>query len=61
MKFLFVMFLENNENCLFAVTEFGGHLGFFEGGYILPNRVSWLDRVLLDYVNGALGEIKREL
>lgn len=43
------------------MTEYGGHLGFYEGGYVLPNRVSWLDRVILDYVNGALDGIEREL
>ena len=52
--------LEHNKNCLFVVTEYGGHLGFFEGGYFRPNRVSWIDRVILEYLNGALNELKNE-
>jgi len=44
---------------LYVVTEYGGHLGFFEGGYLIPNRVSWVERVILDYVNGTVDELKK--
>lgn len=25
----------------------GGHLGFFEGGFMYPNPIAWLDRTLV--------------
>ncbi|XP_047129014.1 monoacylglycerol lipase ABHD2 isoform X1 [Hydra vulgaris] len=45
---------DTNPNVVFVVTPYGGHLGFFEGGYIIPNRLSWLDRMLLEFTNVAL-------
>jgi len=27
---------------------YGGHLGFYEGGLIYPNPLTWLDRTVVD-------------
>jgi len=37
------------ENVIFAVTRHGGHLGYFEGGIMLPNSVTWLDRIVVEF------------
>ena len=51
--------LEVNKNALFLRVPHGGHLGFFEGGFVIPNRVTWLDRMLAEYIQVALNEIQR--
>lgn len=28
----------------------GGHLGFFEGGFMYPNPIAWLDRILVSLI-----------
>jgi len=42
------------DNVIFAVTHHGGHLGYFEGGFVLPNSVTWLDRVVVDFSTALL-------
>lgn len=32
---------------LYLELAHGGHLGFYEGGLIYPNPVTWLDRALV--------------
>lgn len=32
----------------------GGHLGFYEGGLVYPNPVTWLDRALVAIVGGIV-------
>lgn len=34
---------------IFATTRHGGHLGYFEGGFVLPNTVTWIDRLVVQY------------
>ncbi|XP_063952750.1 monoacylglycerol lipase ABHD2-like [Lytechinus pictus] len=49
------MEISQKSNCaIYAVTKHGGHLGFFEGGFLKANTVSWLDRMLIQYVDGTL-------
>ncbi|XP_040565520.1 abhydrolase domain-containing protein 2 [Lepeophtheirus salmonis] len=43
---------EKNEKFIFIEQKHGGHLGFYEGGLIYPNNVTWLDRVLIEMANG---------
>ena len=50
--------VEVNENALFVVSPFGGHLGFFEGGYVFANRATWLDRMLSEFFKVALSQDK---
>jgi len=42
------------DNVIFAVTRHGGHLGYFEGGLVLPNSVTWLDRIVVEFSNALL-------
>lgn len=44
------LFLEHNPNAMLIQTEHGGHLGFFEGGFIYPNKMAWIDRLIFEYV-----------
>jgi len=37
----------NNENIIFIEQKFGGHLGFYEGGFIYSNPLTWQDRILV--------------
>ena len=50
--------IEVNDNALFVVSPFGGHLGFFEGGYVLANRLTWMDRMLNEFFKITLDVIK---
>lgn len=50
--------MEVNKNVLFVRPPHGGHLGFFEGGVIIPNSVTWLDRMLAEFMQVALGVVK---
>lgn len=34
-------------------TKHGGHLGYFEGGLFVPDNVTWLDRVIIDYADAV--------
>lgn len=34
-------------------TKHGGHLGFFEGGYMIPDNITWLDRVIIEYADAV--------
>ncbi|CAG0889994.1 unnamed protein product [Darwinula stevensoni] len=44
-----------HEKVLYIETEFGGHLGFFEGGIILPKPHSWMDHLIVQ-ISNALTE-----
>ncbi|XP_014261305.1 abhydrolase domain-containing protein 2 [Cimex lectularius] len=39
-----------NEKTAYVELLHGGHLGFYEGGFLYPNTVTWLDRTLIDMV-----------
>ena len=40
-----------NRKAVFVLTEEGGHLGFYEGGILIPNAVTWMDRVIVQYID----------
>ena len=48
-----MFYLETNSNVLFVVTTYGGHMGYFEGGVLLPNKVSWMDRLIGEFVEAS--------
>lgn len=53
-------FLGDRDRSIFVTLAHGGHLGFFEGGFVFPNPVSWLDRALIGLAGGlALTHIKK--
>lgn len=49
-----------NSNALFAVTPYGGHLGFYEGGYFLANKLTWMDRMLCQFFKVSLNAIQEQ-
>jgi abhydrolase domain-containing protein 2 len=36
-----------NNNFLYVEQKYGGHLGFYEGGLIYPNPLTWIDRLVV--------------
>jgi len=36
--------VKKKDNFLYIEQKYGGHLGFYEGGYVIPNQISWLDK-----------------
>jgi len=47
-------FANTHPKSLFISLAHGGHLGFFEGGLVFPNPVSWLDRALIAIIGGLV-------
>lgn len=43
-----------HQNTLYIELAHGGHLGFYEGGMIYPNPVTWLDRSLVSLIGGLV-------
>lgn len=46
------MYLESHPKALYVESQNGGHLGFYEGGLINPNPITWLDRMLVSLLGG---------
>lgn len=44
---------ETLPNCIFALTDHGGHLGYFENGFVRPNNLTWMDRAIIDFANAV--------
>jgi hypothetical protein len=40
--FLYISFSESRDRSAYILTSHGGHLGFYEGGLLKPNPVTWL-------------------
>lgn len=48
------LFLEEKNNILYVELAHGGHLGFYEGGLLYPNPVTWLDKALVALVGSLV-------
>ncbi|XP_063701745.1 abhydrolase domain-containing protein 2 [Culicoides brevitarsis] len=44
----------SHPNKIYVELAHGGHLGFYEGGIIYPNPISWLDRALVSMIGGLM-------
>ncbi|KAM6937014.1 monoacylglycerol lipase ABHD2-like [Xenentodon cancila] len=44
---------EKMSNVIFARTQHGGHMGFFEGAMLLPQPLTWMDKVIVEYVDAV--------
>jgi len=49
-----VLCVVKRDNVIFALTRHGGHLGYFEGGVVRPNSLTWLDRVIVEFSTALL-------
>ena len=43
-----------NENAIGVMPEYGGHLGFFQGSFFAPQRISWLDEVSIQHAKSIV-------
>lgn len=48
--YIFFFISANRLNTLYVELAHGGHLGFYEGGLLYPNPITWLDRTLVSLV-----------
>lgn len=44
---------EKRENVMFVLPLHGGHLGFFEGAMLLPEPLTWMDKLVVQYANAV--------
>ncbi|XP_013119645.1 monoacylglycerol lipase ABHD2-B isoform X2 [Oreochromis niloticus] len=44
---------EKMPNVIFALTQHGGHMGFFEGAVLFPQPLTWMDKVIVEYTNAV--------
>ncbi|XP_043465605.1 abhydrolase domain-containing protein 2 [Leptopilina heterotoma] len=55
-------FAASHPSSLYVELAHGGHLGFYEGGLLYPNPITWLDRTLVALVGAlTLANADREL
>jgi abhydrolase domain-containing protein 2 len=46
-------YASTSPNAMFVLTKHGSHMGYFEGGWLIPNTVTWLDRMLIQFTQAA--------
>jgi predicted alpha/beta-fold hydrolase len=46
--------IKSNHNCILLVTKYGGHLGWSELGFIIPDASSWVDKIVTSYISVRL-------
>nr|XP_057932210.1 monoacylglycerol lipase ABHD2-like isoform X2 [Doryrhamphus excisus] len=44
---------EKLPNVIFALTQHGGHLGFFEGAVLFPQPLTWMDKVIVEFADAV--------
>merc|ERR1719323_2945214 len=44
----------NHEQMIYIEQKYGGHLGFYEGGFIYSNPLTWMDRLVSQISNALL-------
>ncbi|EFX78964.1 hypothetical protein DAPPUDRAFT_305023 [Daphnia pulex] len=47
-------YAESRDRSAYILTSHGGHLGFYEGGLLKPNPVTWLDRTAVGIADAIL-------
>lgn len=51
---LAICFPEKRDNFLYIEQKYGGHLGFYEGGFIYPNAQTWLDKNVVNLADALV-------
>lgn len=46
---------------MYVELAHGGHLGFYEGGLIYPNPLTWLDRATISIIGGIVLSYRNSL
>lgn len=46
--------LETHDNALLVNPKHGGHLGFFQKGFLTPDPLTWLDKAALQYAEAIV-------
>merc|ERR1719244_215771 len=46
----------NNPNMIFIEQKFGGHLGFYEGGFFYSNPLTWQDRMVIHIAHALVAD-----
>merc|ERR1711976_576371 len=50
----------NHENMIYIEQKFGGHLGFYEGGFVYSNPLTWQDRMVIHIAHALVGNIVKK-
>jgi abhydrolase domain-containing protein 2 len=59
-SFIFYLYFPaEHGSTLYLELAHGGHLGFYEGGLVYPNPITWLDRALVALV-GSLALVNAD-
>ncbi|XP_043221088.1 abhydrolase domain-containing protein 2-like [Amphibalanus amphitrite] len=45
---------KSHDRTLLVETEHGGHLGFYEGGFLVPHSVTWMDRLVVQMAHSLV-------
>ncbi|XP_025082346.1 monoacylglycerol lipase ABHD2-A-like isoform X2 [Pomacea canaliculata] len=53
-------YAETHDQSLFITTKHGGHLGYYESGYLRPLQVSWLDRCVCQLADAIVAFKEKE-
>lgn len=51
---MFPFISATHKQTIYVELAHGGHLGFYEGGIIYPDPLTWLDRALVAMVGGIV-------
>ncbi|XP_033099595.1 monoacylglycerol lipase ABHD2-like [Anneissia japonica] len=47
-------YIQTADKAMHVTTKHGGHLGFYEGGYIKANCVTWMERMCFQYIDAVV-------
>ena len=48
----------NHSNFIYVEQKYGGHLGFYEGGFMYPKALTWLDRAVVHITHALVQDEK---
>merc|ERR1712227_346377 len=50
----------NHENMIYIEQKFGGHLGFYEGGFVYSNPLTWQDRMVIHIAHALVASVDKK-